>query len=126
MDTSETYIKMCEKAEEIQCHKAHRPTDMYLHKGIDGDEVMAGYNLAYVATSVWLPRQDQLQEMWLEHKPLACPSGSFHFLMQSWIIPNLDYANKFTSMEQLWLAFVMKEKYGKVWAGSEWVQECGV
>ena len=26
----------------------------------------------------------------------------------------------FDSMEQLWLAFVMKKKYGKVWNGEEW------
>ncbi len=25
-----------------------------------------------------------------------------------------------TSMEQLWLAFVMKEKFNKVWSGKEW------
>ena len=28
---------------------------------------------------------------------------------------------KFTSMEQLWLAFIMREKYQKVWSGTEWV-----
>lgn len=27
---------------------------------------------------------------------------------------------QFTSMEQLWLAFVMKEKYNKTWDGNEW------
>lgn len=27
------------------------------------------------------------------------------------------------SIEQLWLAFVMHKKYGKVWDGQEWVKE---
>jgi len=27
------------------------------------------------------------------------------------------------SMEQLWLAFIMSEKYGKVWNGDDWVKE---
>jgi len=29
----------------------------------------------------------------------------------------------FHSMEQLWLAFVMKELYNKQWSGEEWVKE---
>ena len=29
---------------------------------------------------------------------------------------------KFASMEQLWLAFVMKELYSKVWNGEDWVE----
>lgn len=30
------------------------------------------------------------------------------------------YYLKMSSSEQLWLAFVMKEKYGKVWDGEDW------
>ncbi len=33
------------------------------------------------------------------------------------------YIAQFTSMEQLWLAFVMKEKYRKVWEGNKWTQK---
>jgi len=32
------------------------------------------------------------------------------------------YTNDFTSMEQLWLAFVMNEKYNKVWNGKDWMK----
>ena len=32
----------------------------------------------------------------------------------------IAYWEQFLSMEQLWLAFVMKEKYGKVWDGETW------
>ena len=29
---------------------------------------------------------------------------------------------EFKTYEQLWLAFVMKEQYGKVWTGSAWMK----
>ena len=32
----------------------------------------------------------------------------------------LEYYFQFTSFEQLWLAFVMKDKYNKVWRDGEW------
>ena len=32
-----------------------------------------------------------------------------------------DYPSSFQTMEQLWLAFVMKKKHQKAWNGSEWV-----
>jgi len=31
-----------------------------------------------------------------------------------------NYTAIFNSMEQLWLAFVMKEKFDKVWNGEDW------
>ena len=67
--------------------------------------------------------QDQLQKMvgglekgfidfpeWLEHTYgphyRDKPNGHLHI---------------FTSWEQLWLAFVMKEKYSKKWEGEKWM-----
>lgn len=68
---------------------------------------------------VWLPRQDQLQEMIVkvvDYETTAELEGKFHkFLV--WL-DEWDFA----SMEQLWLAFVMKEKYNKSWNGKEWVE----
>lgn len=32
-----------------------------------------------------------------------------------------SYSYNFDSFEQLWLAFVMKEKYSKQWNGKEWI-----
>ena len=62
----------------------------------------------------WLPRQDQLQEMvdgGFTHQTLE----RFYQWYHSEISRNLS------SMEQLWLAFVMKEKYNKTWDGDKWV-----
>ena len=107
MDTSEQYIKMCEKAEEIQEHSTHiPPLDILYHKTEE--------NLVY------LPRQDQLQEMIDE------PLWQLNFRFIDWLcdIPFDGHIRHlhlcFKSMEQLWLSFVMKEKFGKMWDGERW------
>ena len=148
MDTSETYIKMCEKAEEIQKARPQRysiEADLFQVKNYYKDcltcekedvtweycpicgnkttrreelKVVAG-NFGPLAKAVWLPRQDQLQEM----------VGGFEAGFIDWyawlrnIYPETKspFVRLFTSFEQLWLAFVMKEKHGKVWSGEEWV-----
>jgi len=74
----------------------------------------------------WLPRQDELQEMILdkENSPISelkClvdlssegPEG------EEWID---EYWEGFSSMEQLWLAYVMKENYNKIWNGKDWIK----
>lgn len=72
----------------------------------------------------WLPRQDQLQEMIKTNNIVnLCHSFYSQMLLYNncgdYIYPDLD---EFTSMEQLWLAFVMKEKWNKQWLNGEW--EC--
>ncbi len=64
---------------------------------------------------VW--KQDQLQKMADINVSQASPlSWVFAiFVRNNFLIS--DY-----SMEQLWLAFVMKEKYQKTWNGKEWVK----
>lgn len=84
---------------------------------------------------IWLPRQDQLQGM-IQIKDSTIKSQS-HRLVQAFyrfciieigyslgsVFEERSYTEQFTSMEQLWLAFVMDEKYNKVWSGAEWVNE---
>ena len=80
---------------------------------------------SYLPDVVWLPRQDQLQEI------IAPPYSSQHSIYG---LPHTfarfvefsdgqasDYIQQFHSMEQLWLAFVMKERWNKTWNGNEWV-----
>ncbi len=97
---------------------------------------------------VWLPYQHQLQEMILEKKqttllePVAklclefdefihpdnyCmhgdnrESGMFnHEYCQECVVKGNMLFKQFTSMEQLWLAFVQKELHNKVWDGEQW------
>lgn len=71
---------------------------------------------------VWLPTQDQLQEL-LNESPLSALLGRFHrFWSMTYLVGSrkkgLEY---FSTMEQLWLAFAMKEKSGKTWNGEEWI-----
>jgi hypothetical protein len=84
---------------------------------------------ARCANPVWLPRQDQLQGI-VSHGSLffegggAAPSnlcGVFDlWVRQHWIWGKSTDDEVFASMEQLWLAFVMAEKYGKRWNGGDW------
>ena len=127
MDTSETYIKMCEKAEEIQENRPELCDNEPQLKTIVGDKPLFVFTQEWFAEihnnqgrrRVWLPRQDQLQEMLYDgyfpvFSEVIIPRF-FDFWRQTY--PQVPY---FTSMEQLWLAFVMKEKYNKVWDGEQW------
>ena len=163
MDTSPQYIKLCEKAEEIQgdwkpsawdwCYcKIYR--EVVILSGYETDAGYYGHGIeesvfepkwqAFCAVEeggiksykeqesfkldhAWLPTQSQLQEMvgdyqmardyiWgigsnLDNEPYLF-KGAF----------SEGYILSFNSMEQLWLAFVMKEKYGKIWNGTDWVK----
>lgn len=73
---------------------------------------------------IWIPRQDQLQKMvkteiWFENL----------YRFYDWINKDkfskdaLGMCNKFDSLEQLWLTFVMHEKYGKIWDGENWINK---
>jgi len=161
MDTSETYIKMCVKAEEIQ--KAWKPQggDYYLHnyrnttgfsreaeKQIWGDadekwqtiEILCYKPMEdkdwFVSTAdgqshvtsvadlvrhncIWLPREDQLQEMVGNYE--KCCDVIYEYLdagVGSDMSPLWEVGLK--SFKQLWLAFVQKELYNKVWNGDDW------
>jgi len=158
MDTSETYIKQCEKATEIQalkqadsplenkwdtgdvCYVPHDDTsiDCSYYKGAktiwNGLLPNAGYHdwdsnwCSPPNDAFWLPRQDQLQEM-VGYNQVAVVDGKWYGGGNLHLINNFfkwlknDEWSALASMEQLWLAFVMKEKYNKVWNGKDWVKE---
>jgi len=78
---------------------------------------------------LWLPRQDQLQEMVKGDKHMHLLAYEFASYFHGTTDPLYAYLGQdnFTvdadnSMEQMWLAYVMNEKYGKVWDGTEWVK----
>jgi hypothetical protein len=84
----------------------------------------------------WLPRQDQLQEMVFKIdeslKDLECDDrtrlskkGIINFSLTDLIREfsddlDMKYYEELTSMEQLWLAFVMERKFKKIWTGEKW------
>ena len=121
MDTSRKYVKMCLKAEEIQ----DMYVDVYPYNGEDGnvfalrkDHDSSGvFGHCYRKDElIWLPKQDQLQEMAFPDKSTSVRQiceAIFGFVISSYVLA-------MCSMEQLWLAFVMKENYSKIWNGEEW------
>ncbi len=139
MDISETYIKMCEQAKEIQLANQEFKTNKNIHQSsvvnciciVLGDFFYLPeiYTQWFDKDAIWLPRQDQLQEMVIISADcigggLAGVLGDFYdFLRPVGISMEFiaGYCKQFTSMEQLWLAFVMKEKYGKVWDNKDWI-----
>ena len=85
---------------------------------------------------IWLPHQDQLQKMVLESWPKdEQESRNISVVLlddfQEWVLNDctgLDWSHSIkVSMKQLWFAFVMKEKYGKVWDSEkeEWKELAG-
>ena len=139
MDTSKQYIEMCRKAVEIQDREPEQfdlyyPNGIYIYhtlraggapdsyqfqRGFD----MGGANCVYKDDiGCWLPRQDQLQEMVLKKDRYL--TGMFYNLYEfsrEHLYSDDGNTLIFHSFEQLWLAYVMKEKYNKVWNDKEWV-----
>ena len=134
MDTSPEYVKMCEKAEEIQVTEFGETGDVVVTRrelnGYNGWQVyekgqvcIVGNDGEYDVTQpdskdfIWLPRQDQLQGM-LNQRNITRLVNDFDGFVCSY--HEAWFEDTELSMEQLWLAFVMKEKYGKVWDGENW------
>lgn len=123
MDTSKEYIKMCESAEEIQ-------KIFYNDREFDKRDFMEWIKKPTGKVVIWLPRQDQLQEM-VKKETDGILCEAFYIVTDFWFEvsyssdPNIDEKINMCkwSMEQLWLAFVMKEKYKKIWNGTEWLNQ---
>lgn len=141
MDTSEKYIKMCEKAEEIQRKASLFPGDVWYHPelevglchynypcwscdaGVEKVFWFDGYGIRLVdklGSMIWLPRQDQLQEI-IGFSVFEQYNHNFWW----WAETKTNLIEDAESWEQLWLAFVMHEKYGKVWDDqkAEWISQ---
>lgn len=143
MDISKEYILMCEKAVEIQslwspdfgdryiveCKRNYLDgrffrLDRYKRTLTDMKELetneyfsyIAEYSKGYIYNSnfIWLPRQDQLQSMLPGHYTTI-----FEDFYEFYMDENNDIDN-YTSMEQVWLAFIMHEKFEKSWNGKDW------
>ena len=121
MDTSKQYIEMCD-CPEIQGQVNLIPL-MLTGAPTDNNGIALGVRNLDIIGGVWLPHQDQLQEMitadlygWKRIN--AKDRLEFFYCFVNDITPRWLLIE--TSMEQLWLAFVMKEKHDKVWDG-KWV-----
>lgn len=130
MDTSETYIKMCEKAEEItgkwnpHCRGQNDFWWAEVESDLNGRGICMKISEMGAKTKyIWIPRQDQLQEMVddessypVSHQLLKIEA--FFKTIDWWEGKDGDHGE--ITWEQLWLAFVMKEKFNKTWDGAKW------
>jgi hypothetical protein len=148
MDATNRYIKMCQTAEDIQRAWNPRPCDFMIekedlqeglslcHPGSSRVQVVDMYFEAEGSeqyqeerdhlknNAIWLPRQDELQRM-------AEPDNSKVYLIINHVSSDQYYyppknaqvsaPEIFYSMEQLWFAYIMKEKFNKVWNEEGWV-----
>lgn len=124
MDTSKKYIEMCKKAKQIQ-EQRHVATDWekgdwFLRASTPWVEVVSHRtnfsNLPIPVGTIYLPRQDQLQEM-------LQPIGIYDLIwgFQNWWLETDPSKQNLYTMEQLWFAFVMRQKYNKIWNGKDWI-----
>jgi len=148
MDKSKEYVEMCRKAKEIQESWVAEVGDFWTYGGACSEVSMMCYDECFGVQKeegqIWLPRQDQLQEMILSlerfvNVELWSLKEQFDTSLRVLLKIVKDF-NDFTwggevnggqlrnirsgivtSMEQLWLAFIMKEN-NKIWNGKEWTQ----
>lgn len=137
MDTSKEHIKMCEESdlpwncrvgdycsidrktvELIVEGESHQDRDTGVWSGI----LVTDKGNTYALDEVYpVFRQDQLQDM-INGTPIGYIKVLYNNIYGV-INPQelgFQYWEKFNSMEQLWLAFVMYELYKKKWDGNQW------
>lgn len=136
MDTTEENVRMCEKAEEVQIIGKAKSTeldDWYYEKATQ----LFSIGTFADESDIWLPRQDQLQEMidteiisrYIKLTTIGMSLYYNRFKALDLWIDKLSrernyYADRLLTFsgEQLWLAFAMYEKYSKIWNGDNWAK----
>ncbi len=131
MDTTKNYILMAEKAFEVQELWEPDVGDYFkIRNEVDGHVNVLGCHWekcdgceweACKEESLWIPTQSQLQGMVKDRFKVSYGIDLYH-LVKCFQIFQVKHTGGLglTSMEQLWISFVMKEKFSKHWTGSEW------
>lgn len=116
-----SYHLMCKEAKEIQELWEMNEGDYYVNPRY-GKHIILYQRLVNKDDRFWLPRQDQLQGMILtESNDYWKMIKDFNDWVDIYAEKIQGYPSRqFYSMEQLWLAFVMFEKFNKVWAYNKW------
>lgn len=146
MDTTPKYIEMCRKATEIQLSWEPANGDFFAYDIVyivgnyrddnqqtvryDGDEFsqfkecyeLIESDICIKEDAIWLPRQDQLQGMleWTRNGEFGILLiDAFYEFAKSY--NPIPFSDDSMTWEQLWLAFVMKKNFSKVWNGENWI-----
>ena len=128
---TDSYIKMCDKARQLQRAWKPKDWDRFVYRDSEEMDIMMyleeEYNrkemIIINGVYIWLPTQEQLQEM--------MPKSDVTSLVEYIKNAELRYHDRFDenavgyftgtfiSLTELWLAFVMYEKYHKKWLTKE-------
>ncbi len=138
MDKSRQYIQMCKRSKEIQSLWEPKAGDFYADMKDDvhclspdsqkagmirnGFGITSGKKVTTLSPLAWLPKLDQLIEA---AQIQGCCFRDTSFQFYEWV--KLPYgtgggpANKcFSSLEQVWLAFIMNTRFAKIWENGAW------
>jgi len=129
VDTTEKYIKMCALAKEIQRQWSYQNGD-YVYDTIDGDAgVWYWHHSKDVSDCIWLPRQDQLQELCINFYVRIMDVSEYDAFVRllesysSWLRDVfLGGRQDVDTFEQLMLSFAMEIMYDRKWNGENWVK----
>lgn len=132
MDISEKYIRMCSFAKEIQRKWVFQSGDFVYNPSLEEVEVLL-YPGNNSINYVWLPRQDQLQEVYIAFFMQNLRISKFEAFLRflEWYSRRLRYTfehglkngNGFIdSGEELLLNRAMMMMHGKKWDGENWVK----
>ena len=134
MDTSEKYIKKCESAEDIQRKWVFKSGDFVFDPDFEEVQVLLWYPTKDYSEYVWLPRQDQLQELcinfYMQNLSISRYEAFCRFL--EWYAGCLKATsdnglnvgkNEIDSGEELLLEYTMNMLHWKKWNGENWVRK---
>ena len=123
MDTSEQYIKMCD-CDEVRNPWRKLEGDYFYgcYYGLTRIWIVNDVNSCCLIEpkddAIWLPRQDQIQELCNR----IHPSEWYNIEYTVWDDLVYDW-QRFATGEQLWLAYYMLSEHKKSWNGKEWIKD---
>jgi len=146
MKENKIYIDMCREAKEIQELAKVEEGSWFFCECKDMQYYPHGYGLNFIGndndadngnkelidspTDIWLPTQEQLQDIMIDtfkYDIYLLMNKFCEFSLNPYAInqslgfkSNMWAVGAFERMNQLWLAFVMKEKFGKIWINGKW------
>ncbi len=140
MDESPQYIKLCQKAHEVQKLWTQNHGDCFVGEygrieywisdRFESRTVKHGFGVCgegsviRLSKYIWLPRLDQLMELaQIPGRTFdSVTTDFFNWTHQPYETGGKLPAKVFPTLEQVWLAFVMEQKWGKKWRDAEWVR----
>lgn len=143
MDTTEEYIRMCGKADlkwdpkfgdNVYCkstneigivrsvYKDYSNKEWVRFSTENKNEGVFEFN-APKDSYIPLWRQDQLQDKVRSKLLYTDAIGAVWKLYNAVGVNRISPYARLSSLEQIWLAFVMKEEYDKVWNEKEWIKD---